>query len=42
MTVIETGLAGRPVPVEQASPRLRLGRTMLIQLAEPFTSMRTR
>ena len=41
-TVIETGLAGRPVPVEQASPRLRLGRTMLIQLAEPFTSMRTR
>jgi hypothetical protein len=40
--VVETGLAGRPVPVEQASPRLRLGRTMLIQLAEPFTSMRTR
>jgi sterol desaturase/sphingolipid hydroxylase (fatty acid hydroxylase superfamily) len=40
--VVETGLAGRPVPIEQASPRLRLGRTMLIQLAEPFTSMRTR
>jgi len=40
--VVETGLAGRPVPVEQASSRLRLGRTMLIQLAEPFTSMRTR
>jgi sterol desaturase/sphingolipid hydroxylase (fatty acid hydroxylase superfamily) len=41
-TAIETGLAGRPVPVEQASQRLRLGRTMLTQLAEPFTSMRTR
>ena len=40
-TVVETGLA-RPVPVEQASPRLRLGRTMLTQLAEPFTTMRTR
>jgi sterol desaturase/sphingolipid hydroxylase (fatty acid hydroxylase superfamily) len=35
-----TGLAGRPIPVEQAG-RLRLGRTMLIQLAEPFTSIRT-
>jgi sterol desaturase/sphingolipid hydroxylase (fatty acid hydroxylase superfamily) len=36
-----TGLAGRPVPVEQAGPRLRLGRTMLTQLAEPFTAGRT-
>jgi sterol desaturase/sphingolipid hydroxylase (fatty acid hydroxylase superfamily) len=33
---IETGLAGRPVPVEQSGPRLRLARTMLRQLAEPF------
>jgi sterol desaturase/sphingolipid hydroxylase (fatty acid hydroxylase superfamily) len=41
-TAIETGLAGRPVPVEQASPRLRLCRTMLTQLAEPFAPMRTR
>jgi sterol desaturase/sphingolipid hydroxylase (fatty acid hydroxylase superfamily) len=37
--VIETGLAGRPVPVEQ-SGRRRLGRTMVIQLAEPFTETR--
>jgi sterol desaturase/sphingolipid hydroxylase (fatty acid hydroxylase superfamily) len=37
-TVIETGLAGRPIPVEQAG---RLGRTMLTQLAEPFVSIRT-
>jgi sterol desaturase/sphingolipid hydroxylase (fatty acid hydroxylase superfamily) len=36
--VIETGLAGRPVPVEQEGPRPRLGRTMLSQLAEPFTT----
>jgi sterol desaturase/sphingolipid hydroxylase (fatty acid hydroxylase superfamily) len=36
----ETGLAGRPIPVEQAG-RLRLVRTMLIQLTEPFTSIRT-
>ena len=41
-TVIQTGLAGRPVPVEQSSPRPRLGRTMLIQLAEPFTTSETR
>jgi sterol desaturase/sphingolipid hydroxylase (fatty acid hydroxylase superfamily) len=40
-TVIETGLSGRPVPVEQAGSRPRLGRTMLSQLAEPFTSMKT-
>jgi hypothetical protein len=37
-TVIETGLAGRPIPVEQGG---RLGRTMLTQLAEPFVSIRT-
>ena len=37
--VIETGLAGRPVPVEQ-SGRRRLGCTMLCQLAEPFTETR--
>jgi hypothetical protein len=37
-TVIETGLAGRPISVEQAG---RLGRTMLTQLAEPFVSIRT-
>jgi sterol desaturase/sphingolipid hydroxylase (fatty acid hydroxylase superfamily) len=36
--VIQTGLAGRPVPVEQSGPRPRLGRTMLSQLAEPFTT----
>jgi sterol desaturase/sphingolipid hydroxylase (fatty acid hydroxylase superfamily) len=36
-----TGLAGRPVPVEQAGQRARLGRTMLTQLIEPFTSTRT-
>ncbi|HUJ05989.1 MAG TPA: sterol desaturase family protein [Streptosporangiaceae bacterium] len=38
--VTPTGLAGRPIPVEQ-SGRLRLGRTMLVQLVEPFTSIRT-
>jgi sterol desaturase/sphingolipid hydroxylase (fatty acid hydroxylase superfamily) len=37
-----TGLAGRPVPVEQAEKRLRLGRTLLVQLAEPFFSYRTK
>ncbi len=36
--VIETGLGGRPVPVEQSGPRPHLGRTMLSQMAEPFTS----
>jgi sterol desaturase/sphingolipid hydroxylase (fatty acid hydroxylase superfamily) len=36
-----TGLEGRPVPVEQSSSRARLGRTMLSQLIEPFTSTRT-
>jgi len=39
--VIETGLRGRPVPVEQSGPRIHLGRIMLSQLAEPFTSTRT-
>lgn len=39
--VIETGLAGRPVPVEQSGRRPRLARTMMSQLAEPFTSIRT-
>jgi sterol desaturase/sphingolipid hydroxylase (fatty acid hydroxylase superfamily) len=38
---IKTGLAGRPVPVEQSGPRPRLGRTMLSQLAEPFTATKT-
>jgi sterol desaturase/sphingolipid hydroxylase (fatty acid hydroxylase superfamily) len=37
--VIDTGLAGRPVPVEQSEGRPRLARTMLAQLAEPFTSV---
>ena len=40
-TVIETGLSGRPIPVEQGGQKPRLGRTMLTQLAEPFTSIRT-
>jgi sterol desaturase/sphingolipid hydroxylase (fatty acid hydroxylase superfamily) len=39
-TVIPTGLAGRPIPVEQSGHR-RLGRTMLRQLTEPFTPART-
>ena len=39
--VISTGLAGRPVPVEQSGPRLRLGSTIVRQLAEPFTPIRT-
>jgi sterol desaturase/sphingolipid hydroxylase (fatty acid hydroxylase superfamily) len=33
-----TGLAGRPVPVEQAGARPQFVRTMLSQLAEPFTT----
>ncbi len=41
-TVIETGLSGRPIPVEQDGPRPRLGRTMLTQLAEPFIRTETR
>jgi len=36
-----TGLAGRPVPVEQSGARRRLARTIVSQLAEPFTSIRT-
>jgi sterol desaturase/sphingolipid hydroxylase (fatty acid hydroxylase superfamily) len=39
-TVIPTGLSGRPIPVEQSGTRVRLVRTMLRQLAEPFTSIR--
>jgi sterol desaturase/sphingolipid hydroxylase (fatty acid hydroxylase superfamily) len=39
--VIATGLAGRPVPVEQSGPRLRPLRTMAWQLAEPFFPIRT-
>jgi sterol desaturase/sphingolipid hydroxylase (fatty acid hydroxylase superfamily) len=38
--VVTTGLAGRPVPVEQAGRRAHLGRTMLRQLAEPFRPAR--
>jgi sterol desaturase/sphingolipid hydroxylase (fatty acid hydroxylase superfamily) len=40
-TVIETGLSGRPIPVEQDDQKPRLGRIMLTQLAEPFISIRT-
>ncbi len=36
-----TGLAGRPVPVEQADARPRFARVMLNQLTEPFTASRT-
>jgi hypothetical protein len=36
-----TGLAGRPVPVEQSGARPRLACTIVSQLAEPFTSIRT-
>jgi len=32
-----TGLADRPIPVEQSGGRMRLVRTLLTQLAEPFT-----
>jgi sterol desaturase/sphingolipid hydroxylase (fatty acid hydroxylase superfamily) len=39
--VIATGLSGRPIPVEQSGQRPRLARTMLRQLTEPFTSIRT-
>jgi hypothetical protein len=35
-----TGLAGRPVPVEQAVGGLGLARTFLTQWAEPFTATR--
>ncbi|HEX4063487.1 MAG TPA: hypothetical protein VHY58_20935, partial [Streptosporangiaceae bacterium] len=38
--VVTTGLAGRPVPIEQAGRRAHLGRTMLRQLAEPFQPVR--
>jgi sterol desaturase/sphingolipid hydroxylase (fatty acid hydroxylase superfamily) len=36
-----TGLAGRPVPVEQAGARPRFARIMLSQLTEPFAANRT-
>jgi sterol desaturase/sphingolipid hydroxylase (fatty acid hydroxylase superfamily) len=36
-----TGLAGRPVPVEQTGARPQFARTMLSQLAEPFLSTRS-
>lgn len=36
-----TGLAGRPVPVEQADPKPRYARTILGQFAEPFTATTT-
>jgi sterol desaturase/sphingolipid hydroxylase (fatty acid hydroxylase superfamily) len=36
--VAPTGLAGRPVPVEQSGDRPRLARTFLTQWAEPFTT----
>jgi sterol desaturase/sphingolipid hydroxylase (fatty acid hydroxylase superfamily) len=39
--VCATGLAGRPVPVEQTGSRPRFARTMLSQLAEPFTATST-
>src|ERR1700678_3590916 len=39
--VVPTGLSGRPVPVEQSGQRPRLARTMLRQLTEPFTPIRT-
>jgi hypothetical protein len=35
--VVETGLSGRPVPVEQSGERPRFARTFLTQWAEPFT-----
>jgi sterol desaturase/sphingolipid hydroxylase (fatty acid hydroxylase superfamily) len=38
MAAGKTGLAGRPVPVEQSAARPRLGRIFLTQWAEPFTT----
>jgi sterol desaturase/sphingolipid hydroxylase (fatty acid hydroxylase superfamily) len=32
-----TGIAGRPVPVEQVGPAIRAPRVLLAQLAQPFT-----
>jgi sterol desaturase/sphingolipid hydroxylase (fatty acid hydroxylase superfamily) len=37
--VIETGLGGRPIPVEQAAGRPRLTRVFAIQWLEPFRRM---
>jgi sterol desaturase/sphingolipid hydroxylase (fatty acid hydroxylase superfamily) len=39
-TPFATGLAGRPIPVEQAGPRPAHLRTFAIQLAEPFVVAR--
>jgi sterol desaturase/sphingolipid hydroxylase (fatty acid hydroxylase superfamily) len=36
--VAPTGLAGRPIPVEQAGPRPRYARTFLTQWTQPFTT----
>jgi sterol desaturase/sphingolipid hydroxylase (fatty acid hydroxylase superfamily) len=41
-TVIETGLAGRPVPVEQDGAAPRLGRVFLAQWLEPFARSTSR
>src|SRR3984957_9432968 len=35
--VAATGIAGRPVPVEQIGPAIRMPRVVLAQLAQPFT-----
>jgi sterol desaturase/sphingolipid hydroxylase (fatty acid hydroxylase superfamily) len=35
---IATGLAQRPIPVEQAGPRPRFVRTLAVQLGEPFVT----
>jgi sterol desaturase/sphingolipid hydroxylase (fatty acid hydroxylase superfamily) len=37
-TVISTGIAGRPVPVEQSGSRPRPVRAVAVQLAEPFVA----
>jgi sterol desaturase/sphingolipid hydroxylase (fatty acid hydroxylase superfamily) len=39
-TACQTGLSGRPVPVEQAGGRAAAARTFLFQWAEPFTATR--
>jgi len=36
--VAPTGLAGRPIPVEQAADRPQLFRTFVRQLIQPFTT----
>jgi hypothetical protein len=37
-TAAPTGLAGRPIPVEQQGERLHLARVFAAQWAEPFTT----